>query len=133
MFPLVGAKINLKTNSGLSFVGTTDEAGSSTFDFSGVTIVGSGAPDLTSAWNEISNNEYSLKLILENDLIQVDDNSGLVYSAQSVLIAFKTMGILRILSGHSNLILLLQDFHLILVELSKFSSLGTIIPNTLSI
>ena len=82
VFPLVGAKINLKTNSGLSFVGTTDEAGSSTFDFSGVTIVGSGAPDLTSAWNEISNNEYSLKLILENDLIQVDDNSGLVYSAQ---------------------------------------------------
>ncbi len=81
-FPLVGAKVYLKTQSGKSLWKVTDSSGIANFNFvKDDSLVGGGKDYLSSMWTEISNNEYSLSLSLSNSFINVTDSKGQDYDA----------------------------------------------------
>lgn len=80
-FPLVGAKVYIKTHSGKSIYKFTDSSGLAYFNFNrDESFVGGGTEYLSSMWSEISNNQYTLSLSLSNSLIHRTDSENKDYS-----------------------------------------------------
>ncbi len=80
-FPLVGAKVYIKTQSGKSIYKFTDSSGVAYFNFvRDESFVGGGTEYLSSMWSEISNNQYTLSLSLSNSLIHRTDSGNKDYS-----------------------------------------------------
>ena len=81
-FPLVGARVNIKTQSGKSITKATDDSGLAYFNFvKDDAFVGGGKEYLSSIWSEIENNQYVLSVSLSSGLIRRADSKKTEYSA----------------------------------------------------